>query len=107
MMFCPDCGSILTPKKIKVHISYTCKCGFSEIKPFSENVKIKENPKHTRVEVIDDINRVAVHDHICVKCGYDKAEIIDKGQMYSDEDDVILFKCGKCGHIEMLDNKVK
>jgi len=107
MMFCPDCGSILAPKKIKKEIRYTCNCGFTEVKPITENVTLKENPKHTRIEVMDEVNRVAVHDHKCKNCGYDKAEIIDKGQMYSDEDDVILFKCGRCGKIEMLDNKVK
>lgn len=69
--------------------------------------QIKESYKHAEIRIIDDNNSLAVYDHICKKCGHDKAEIIEKGQMYSDEDDIILYVCGKCGYTEMQDAKIK
>ena len=41
----------------------------------------------------------------CPKCGYEKAQIIDMGIFYSDEDNLILLKCGKCGHSERIGRK--
>jgi len=38
--------------------------------------------------------------HKCSKCGYEKAELIEKGVMYTDEDYAYYFKCGRCGHVE-------
>ena len=58
-----------------------------------------------RIEVADGINILAVHDHICKKCGYNKAEIIDQGVKYSDEESEILFQCGKCGYSERINKK--
>lgn len=94
-MFCPKCGSLLE--------NQTCSCGFTK----TTTLKLKEKPKHKTIEVVDSKNLLAVYDHDCEKCGHKKAELIEKGQMYSDEDDVILYKCGRCGHVEMVDAKVK
>ena len=107
-LFCPRCGSILKIEKEKNNVKYSCCCGFVE----NENNKIQyslaDKPKNKGLRVIDESkNRMAVHDHKCKKCGSEKAELIEKGQNYSDEDDVVLFKCGKCGFIEMMDAKVK
>lgn len=38
--------------------------------------------------------------HICKKCGYDKAELIDLGERNTNENGVYIFKCLKCGHSE-------
>jgi len=105
MMFCPKCKSILGHKKLGSKIHVFCKCGYSE--RVSEGKKLTDTPRVRRIEVIDGVNRLAVHDHRCEKCGHNKAEIIEKGQMYSDEDDVVLYRCGKCGHTIMMDAKVK
>ncbi len=66
--------------------------------------KIKQTAKLT---VMDGENHLAVHTHICPQCGHDKAEIIEKGIWYSDEDNVVIFKCGKCGRSTMTDAKVQ
>jgi len=47
----------------------------------------------------------ADYKHKCPKCGYGKAEIIDIGAQYSDESDLILIKCGKCGYTERTEKK--
>jgi len=51
-------------------------------------------------------NEFADYNHKCQKCGYGKAQIIDMGLSYSDEDNLILLKCGKCGWSERVGNKV-
>jgi DNA-directed RNA polymerase subunit M/transcription elongation factor TFIIS len=98
-MFCPKCGSMGVVQK-KRFVCPKCK---EEIKGGAIKEKV---PKGKEIEIADGSNPVAVHDHICSRCGYDKAEIIDKGIWYSDEDNVIVFKCGRCGHSEMGDAKV-
>jgi DNA-directed RNA polymerase subunit M/transcription elongation factor TFIIS len=47
-------------------------------------------------------NIFATYEHKCEKCGYDKAQIIDCGVFYSDEDSIIFLKCGKCGFSEKI-----
>ena len=49
---------------------------------------------------------IATYDHKCKKCGFSKAQIIDMGIFYSDEDQLILLKCGKCGYSERIGRKV-
>ena len=47
----------------------------------------------------------ASYDHKCKKCGYKKAEVIDLVSQYSDEDELIMIKCGKCGYTERIEKK--
>ncbi len=51
-------------------------------------------------------NIYANYEHECKKCGYSKAQIIDMGVKYSDEDNLIFLKCGKCGFSERVGRKV-
>ena len=55
--------------------------------------------------VLSDENKMATYKHKCEKCGYGKAQIIDVGPLYSDEDNLILLKCGKCGFSERIGRK--
>ena len=59
------------------------------------------------IEVMSGENFLAVHDHICKKCGFNQAELIEMSCSYSDEDNVYKFKCGRCGCVEQLEGKVK
>ena len=70
--------------------------------------KIHENKEKKIVEYEVDVedrsaNKLAVYDHVCPKCGYDKAEVINKGTQIGDEDDLVIIKCGKCGHTDRLE----
>ena len=68
----------------------------------------KEKIEHEEVGegVVPAINPMATYKYKCKKCGYGKAQIIDMGLSYSDEDNLILLKCGKCGWSERVGNKV-
>jgi DNA-directed RNA polymerase subunit M/transcription elongation factor TFIIS len=95
-IFCKECGRILSLKKEVMF----CVCG--EPKPEMNEISFKEKIKTSEFGngSVDDENVFATFPHICKKCGYDKAEIIDLGIWYSDEAGVIRYKCGKCKYVE-------
>ena len=78
-----------------------------ELKQSSVTTTEKNLQQMKRLEVADEKNLLAVHDHICKKCGYDQAELIEMSASYSDEDNTYRMKCGKCGFVEQLEGKVK
>ncbi len=105
--FCPKCKDILIPEKIKNKFIVKCnRCKFSkEVKePLIRTEKIKPK-KEIGVGVVKDKNIFATYPFKCKKCGYDKAEIIDQGVKYSDEESEILFQCGKCEWTERINKK--
>jgi len=69
------------------------------------NIVAKEKVSHKKdvgEGVVKDENIFATFHNKCEKCGYDKAEVIDMGIFYSDEDNLMLIKCGKCGYTERI-----
>jgi DNA-directed RNA polymerase subunit M/transcription elongation factor TFIIS len=108
IIFCPNCASILKIKKLADNTTIKfCSCGYKLKIEEINSTKFSEKMKNKKMETLDlTENKLAVFDHICKKCGYNKAEIIERGTQYSDEDDMTFFKCGKCGYMEMNDAKV-
>jgi len=108
-MFCKTCGSILKPQ----HTSYgkwlSCPDGHTqeELQNKTQTINTKNNTPGQSIEVSDGINILAVHEHTCKRCGYNKAELIEMLASYSDEDNTYRMKCGKCGYVEQLEGKVK
>jgi DNA-directed RNA polymerase subunit M len=97
-MFCPKCQSILVPFKEKKKSYWVCKsCGYHTDLKIDEK-RIEKIIPEKEIEVLEDVNILATHDHICSKCGYGKAELVQQEAWYADEDGLIQFKCGKCGH---------
>jgi len=98
----------MIPKKIGSKSFLICdSCGF-ELESL-EKLKFREKNAVEKVVgqgVVLEQNFLADYEHICRKCGYNKAQIIDKGIYYSDEDNLILLKCGKCGYCERIGRKV-
>ena len=107
MKFCPKCEGLLIPKSIGERFIVKCKnCGFfaeGKEKPLIEEEKIKHKGK--RGEGVLKKNIFATYKHKCKKCGYGKAQIIDMGVFYSDEDNLIFLKCGECGYSERVGRK--
>ena len=104
MKFCPKCKGILIPNKIGERFAVKCKnCNFfaeGKAKPLIEEEEIKHKPK--RGEGVLKKNIFATYNHKCKKCGYGKTQIIDSGVYVSDEDNLIMLKCGKCGYSERI-----
>jgi DNA-directed RNA polymerase subunit M/transcription elongation factor TFIIS len=110
--FCNKCGGIIRNKKIDNDKSYSfcdncqefklIKTG--EVTTLSFN-KIIEKQNEKGEGIKENINEFANYLNLCKKCGYDKAQILDLGVFYSDEDNLILLKCGKCGFCERIGRK--
>jgi DNA-directed RNA polymerase subunit M len=96
-LFCDKCGKIMN---IENNIA-KCSCGFERV--LEEGIHVSENIKQTP-EIgkgfVKDKNELATFPHLCKKCGYDKAQLIELGVWFGDEAGVIRYKCGKCGYIE-------
>ncbi|MBU0460677.1 MAG: hypothetical protein KKH52_02955 [Nanoarchaeota archaeon] len=107
-MFCKQCGAILVPKKTEYGKWMSCPHGHTQPELNQENKPVitKNREKVEKIEVNDGENILAVYDHKCKKCGYEKAEMREIGAFYGDEDNVVRMKCGKCGHVEQLEGKV-
>ncbi len=55
--------------------------------------------------VVKDKDVFADYKHKCKKCGYSYAEVSDLGAQYSDENELIMLRCGKCGYTERVEKK--
>jgi DNA-directed RNA polymerase subunit M/transcription elongation factor TFIIS len=110
--FCSKCGGILRSQKIDENKSYhfcdNCNefqlMKTEEIKDLSSNEKMQKS-KEKGGGIGKSENVFADYSNICKKCGYDKAQVLDLGIFYSDEDNLILLKCGKCGFSERIGRK--
>jgi DNA-directed RNA polymerase subunit M/transcription elongation factor TFIIS len=67
----------------------------------------KEKIRHKKLGegVVKDQDVFATFKHKCKKCGYEKAELLELGAQYSDESDLVMIKCGKCGYAERVEKK--
>lgn len=96
---CPKCGKLLQAKDKGCAV---CSCGYESDKPIeiSHSTKIKLSKKVGKgvLKTNEDINMGFPNK--CSKCGHGKASVANLGPQYSDESDVALYKCKKCGHVE-------
>lgn len=105
LRFCQRCKTIQAPHKNNFGFFKCEKCGFvEEIKNNDSLVSSEKmiSAKEVGKGVAGEENMFATYENKCKKCGFDKAQIIDVGLFYSDEDHLIMVKCGKCGHSERL-----
>ncbi|MFH1365206.1 MAG: hypothetical protein ABIH28_01320 [archaeon] len=100
--FCKKCKTLLSPKKKDGEVFLKCsKCGFESKVDLTSSEKIKEE-EEIGEGVADKGNIFATYNSKCKKCGHVGAEINDLGVQYSDEDNLFLVTCGKCGHSERI-----
>ena len=96
MLFCPKCGSIMMPKKIKDKTFLSCsKCGnIADAK----GVVISEkcNAKRECVEVVEKFETRPLAEVECPKCGHMKARTWERQMRAADEPATKFFECEKC-----------
>ncbi len=98
-MFCPECGSILLPKKQNDKTTLCCrKCDYcsGETKAvISDKVKKKDQ----EVDVVEqDVEVHSKTEAKCPKCGNNEAYYWFKQTRASDEPATQFLKCTKCKH---------
>ena len=100
MEFCPDCGRVLSIRSNEFRMIGSCRCGF-----FKE-VERGFLPSEKRVisekgqGVLETEKEAEGFPYICEKCGHGESEVCDLEASYSDESNIYLFKCKKCGYVE-------
>ncbi len=99
MMFCPECGSILVPKKDSSKFKLSCSCGYTNAEP--ENAAIKETVKSKKeIEVVEgDFETNPLTEEECPKCKHAKAYYWLEQTRSGDEAATKFFKCESCKHI--------
>lgn len=103
MKFCTKCNTMMNPL---VGGNFKCdSCGFLESGKLISEEKIKQKVKR-KSGVVKDTNIFASYINICRKCGFGRAEIIERPPYISDEDTLIFLKCGKCGYTIQLSRKI-
>lgn len=96
--FCPMCRGILAQKEEKGALIGVCSCGFKRTGGMS--ITSEDNNPERKCDlgggVVDnDYNKQEGFSRVCEKCGFDKAEAFS---ITSNESEVTIFKCLKCGH---------
>ena len=84
-----------------------CTEGHAQPKLVQEAITIttKNQQPGLEIKVADEKNILAVHHHLCRKCSYDQAELIEIAPFYSDEDPIMKLKCGRCRAVEIEEGK--
>lgn len=107
MEFCKKCKSLMKP--VEEDMLECPNCGFIEImheEYLSSKDKIPKKPER-KGGVVEDKNINATYeDFICDKCGYNRAEVIERQPYISDEDSLTFLKCGKCSWTKQLARKI-
>jgi DNA-directed RNA polymerase subunit M len=100
MIFCPNCGSILIPKKKDNKVVIRCSCGYLLDK--EQPLKLKEViSQQKRIEAVEEEFEIhpLTHDSECPKCGNKAAYYWEVQTRASDEPATKFLKCEKCKHI--------
>jgi len=97
-LFCPKCGSLMKPKKVKGKKIMECSCGYRSKKV--EKAELKETmDKKESVEVVEkEQEALPLVEKECPKCGHKKAYFWEVQTRASDEPATQFFKCEKCKH---------
>lgn len=98
IQFCPECKSILRPKKEEDKVIMTCSCGYTSDSKGSGS--IKEKAKETAdVEVVDqDFETMPITKEECPKCKNKEAYYWLVQTRSADEAMTKFLRCTKCKH---------
>ncbi|MFC1648662.1 transcription factor S [Nanoarchaeota archaeon] len=99
-MFCPKCGAILRPKKMKGKNILSCSCGHSAKDAKAEIKEVIQKEKE--IEIIQEGQKdqsLPITDAKCPDCGNDKARYWLQQMRSGDEPETKFMKCTKCKHI--------
>ncbi len=81
---------------------WVCPCRKVEARRKTVSFEVVQSEKKG-IGIASEINSLAVYDHICSNCGFNKAQMVSKGVAISDEDELLEMVCGKCGHHDVED----
>jgi transcription factor S len=100
-MFCPKCGSLLIPKKVKgkrVTACSSCKYVSKSTDKLAMVDTVEKRDEIDIVEEAQDLQALPEVEEKCPKCGHMKARYWVVQTRASDEAPTKFVKCEKCGH---------
>ena len=100
-MFCPECGSILLPKKVGEKTVLMCSsCGHvnenTEAARITETVKKKETHDERLFEAAEDKITAPITEAECTKCHNSTAYYWTRQTRAGDEGETKFHQCTKC-----------
>lgn len=97
MRFCINCGR---PAEFNEN-KEKCSCGFTKITDYKiiSIEKIKKKEEKGKGTFIPEKFEEKGFPHICKKCRYEYADVVDLGSSWADESNIYLFKCKKCSYV--------
>lgn len=99
MDFCPMCKTLLVPGLWKGKNVGKCSCGFIRTGGISLEGEEKSSNILTGSGIAsEDVN--TGWDFLCGKCGHNKADAKELGEILGNEKSVTLFTCLNCGNVE-------
>ena len=99
MLFCPDCGSIMSPKTEGKKTLLTCACGYAHIE--KQDILMKESLRSKKkIEVVEDKAKTSMPKAQieCPKCENKESYYWTQQTRASDEAETQFFECVKCKH---------
>jgi len=97
--FCPSCKRLLQFGEWKGKQVGKCECGFIRTVGINIQSEEKSNLQEIGSGVLEN-NFKDGFNFSCKKCGHDKADVRDMGEILGNEKSVTLFTCLKCGSVE-------
>ncbi|NQU79808.1 transcription factor S [Candidatus Woesearchaeota archaeon] len=99
--FCPECKSVLRPKKEGDKVIMFCSCGYTKSDgsmALLKEKKIKDDV--AEIDVVDgDKEILPITKAECSECGHGKAYFWTQQTRSADEAETRFLKCEKCKHI--------
>jgi DNA-directed RNA polymerase subunit M/transcription elongation factor TFIIS len=101
--FCEKCSGILVPRIMDNETLLLCnRCGWFKILKdtkieITSNERVSQEDKKGEGVASKQDHLIEGYHNVCKKCGHEFAEILDAGIRISDEDNLILLRCLKCG----------
>ncbi|MHA1594819.1 MAG: transcription factor S [Candidatus Baldrarchaeia archaeon] len=110
MKFCPECGSMLRPKKDdKGNVILICEiCGYSEKnqgsleQEYTISSKINHSPGESELVLVDEtkmVKTLPTIQVICPKCGNNRAYYYQLQTRRADEGMTTFLRCTKCNYV--------
>jgi DNA-directed RNA polymerase subunit M len=97
MKFCPNCGSILIPRREEKAVMFVCHCGYKEIGDSKMREAVKQEVQEMGV-VDKEIETLPIVNTKCPHCQNKEAYNWEIQTRAGDEAATQFFRCRKCRH---------
>jgi DNA-directed RNA polymerase subunit M len=105
MLFCPKCGSMMSPREEKGKKYFACSCGYNTknagaAAPKATLKEVMKGSRKEKVAVVSDADTtLPLTEEQCPRCKHPHAFWWTKQMRASDEPETKFLKCEKCKYV--------